>query len=107
MNFSIPFTANTTCPKKCKFTMSKKNSNEAPRGLKIQLIFNDRSKTELEACSNNKSSQTQRFRELYIDCSSWNEGKLYNIQNLIVTCMYTCVYNQLFIIKQLKIPFSV
>lgn len=90
MNFSIPFTATTTCPKICRFTMSNKNSNGTPRGLNIQLIFNDRNKTELEACSNEK--RNQGFREIYINCSSWNKGtcKLYNIQNLIVTCMYTC-----------------
>lgn len=73
MNFSNPFTANTTCPKKCKFTMSNKNSNGAIHGLKIQLLFNERNKTELEACSN--SPQNKRFRELYINCSSWNIGK--------------------------------
>ncbi|XP_065938814.1 uncharacterized protein [Magallana gigas] len=64
--------ANTTCPKKCKFTMSNKTSNGAIRGLKIQLLFNDRNKTELEACSNNP--QNKRFGELYINCSSWNKG---------------------------------
>lgn len=73
MNFSNPFTANTTCPNKCKFTMSNKNSNGAIHGLKIQLLFNERNKTELEACSN--SPQNKRFRELYINCSSWNKGK--------------------------------
>lgn len=88
MNFPILITANTTCPKMCEFTMSSWNS-DGVLGLKIQIIFNGKwQEEEVEACS----SQSQKFMTLYINCSSWNEGKLYNIQNLIVTCMYTCDY---------------
>lgn len=91
MNFPILITANTTCPKMCEFTMSSWHPDGA-LGLIIQLKFNDNNESEVvEACS----SQSKKFMTLYINCSSWNEGKLYNIQNLIVKCMYTCDYNQL------------
>lgn len=53
--------------------MSSWNS-DGVLGLKIQFIFNGKWQ-EVEACS----SQSQKFMTLYINCSSWNEGKLYNI----------------------------
>lgn len=74
MNCSIPFTANTTCPKMCKFTMSNLNYNGA-RDLKIKLLFNNVNNNRVvDACANR--SPKQGFRELYINCSSWNEGKV-------------------------------
>nr|XP_034307908.1 uncharacterized protein LOC105340959 isoform X1 [Crassostrea gigas] len=65
--------ANTTCPKICKFTMSDLKSNGA-RDLKIKLLFNNVSNNRVvDACANR--SPNQGFRELYINCSSWNEGE--------------------------------
>ncbi|XP_065938817.1 uncharacterized protein [Magallana gigas] len=65
--------ANTTCPKMCKFTMSNLKSNGA-RDLKIKLLFNNVSNNRVvDACANR--SPNQAFRELYINCSSWNEGE--------------------------------
>lgn len=42
-------------------------------GLKIQFLFDDRNKIELEVCLN--SFKNKRFRELYINCLFWNKGK--------------------------------
>lgn len=90
MNFSILITANTTCPKMCKFEMSNVNSN-GKHGLKIQLLFNSYNET-IVACSN----PSQKFRNLKMNCSSWNEGKLYKLQELILT--FTLIfYNYLFV----------
>lgn len=81
MNFLILIiiTASITCPKRCKFTMSNSNSN-GKRGLKFQLFFNTKNET-VDACGANKNG---KFRNIYINCSSWNDGKLYNTQELII-----------------------
>lgn len=60
--------ANTTCPKMCKFEMSNVNS-KGKLGLKIQLLFNSYNAT-IDACIH----PSQIFRNLTINCSSWNEG---------------------------------
>ncbi|XP_052680418.1 uncharacterized protein LOC128161232 [Crassostrea angulata] len=60
--------ASITCPKRCKFTMSNSNSN-GKRGLKFQLFFNTKNET-VDACGANKNG---KFRNIYINCSSWND----------------------------------
>lgn len=76
MNLPILIAANTTCLKTCEFTMSNFNSN-GKRGLKFQLFFNSKNET-VDVCSDKKGT----FRNLYINCSSWNDGKLYNTKSL-------------------------
>lgn len=90
MNFSILITANTTCPKMCKFEMSNVNS-KGKLGLKIQLLFNSYNAT-IDACIH----PSQIFRNLTINCSSWNEGKLYKLQEFILTFMLI-FYNYSFV----------